>query len=151
MKIRKLIATSLLVCSILSVSVSASDIDLTSMETAELLNLQSNIETELANRGEGGERIEISNATYTVGKDIAAGQYKIQNASEGSYTAIYVYKDANSYDNSAMTQEEGCLLFETLFDFQSTTIKLNDGEVINFINTGGKGFMSKVESSILLN
>ena len=151
MKISQFIAASLLTCSILSANVPASEVDLKSMETAELLVLKSDIESELTSRGEGAERIEVSNAVYTVGKDIAAGQYKIENASEESYIAIYVYKDANSYDNSAMTQEEGCLLFETLFDFQSTTIKLNDGEVISFISTGGKGFMSKAESSILLN
>lgn len=151
MKIRQLIAASLLTCSILSVSVSARDVDLKSMETAELLDLQSNIETELANRGEGGERIEVSNAVYTVGKDIAAGQYKIEAAVADSYLDVIVFKDAASHDNRGYTIEEGCLLNETLMGIKSITVKLNDNEILEIRSIDGKGFMSKAESSILLN
>lgn len=148
---KKLISAILLSIVMTIVPIYASDINVSEMKTEELLALKSSIETELSNRGENGERLEVSNAVYIAGKDIAPGQYKIECVDEFGYLEVKIYKDDNSYDSDAETHADGLLTDETLLGLQSMTVKLEENEILKIDTIGTPGFLSKYESSILLN
>lgn len=148
---KKLISAILLSIVMTIIPIYASDINVSEMKTEELLALKSSIETELSNRGENGERLEVSNAVYIAGKDIAPGQYKIECVDEFGYLGVKIYKDGDSYDNDAETHTDGLLTDETLLGLQSMTVKLEENEILKIDTIGTPGFLSKYESSILLN
>ncbi len=148
---KKLISMIVISSMLISAPIYASDINVSEMKTEELLALKSSIETELSNRGENGERLEVSNVVYIAGKDIAPGQYKIECVDELGYLEVKVYKDGDSYDNDAETHADGLLTDETLLGLQSMTVKLEENEILKIDTIGTPGFLSKYESNILLN
>lgn len=61
-------------CLLVATPVMASDIDLASMSTEDLVALKDSINEEIVNRG--GDNI-IGEGTYVVGTDIKAGNFKV--------------------------------------------------------------------------
>lgn len=84
-------------CLLITTPVMASDIDLTSMSTEDLVALKDSINTEIANRG--GDNV-IGEGTYTVGTDIKSGNFKVtpMKGYDG-YTTFYVFKDSAEYED----------------------------------------------------
>lgn len=71
---KKLFCLSLVFCLMFAISAFASDIDLSSMSDEELLELKTNVDTEVSNRNlDGGFELPIG--VYKIGTDIKAGSY----------------------------------------------------------------------------
>lgn len=84
-------------CLLVATPVMASDIDLASMSTEDLVALKDSINEEIANRG--GDNI-IGEGTYVVGTDIKAGTFKVTPVKEyDGYTSFYIFKDSSEYED----------------------------------------------------
>lgn len=120
-------------CLLAATPVMASDIDLTSMSTEDLVALKDSINTEIANRG--GDNV-IGEGVYIVGTDIKAGSFKV-TAMKGydGYTTFYIFKDSAEYEEykggnydvgdcvvDLDSYEEG--------DIDSGNLTLKEGEVL---------------------
>ena len=83
-------------CLLAATPVRASDIDLASMSTEDLVALKDSINREIANRG--GDNV-IGEGVYTVGTDIKAGNFKVtpMKGYDGR-TSFYIFKDSAEYE-----------------------------------------------------
>ena len=138
---KKLISMILLTIVITIVPVYASDIDLASMETSELLDLRESINTELNNRN-AFEQHSVSSGTYVVGQDISPGWYLYTNTSE-KWTDVTVYENQAALDSNANTREDGMLMLDSLFDNGSATIHLEEN---NILVLHGEGTIERTSS-----
>lgn len=138
---KKLVASILLSSMLIATTVYASDIDLTKMETSELLDLRESINTELNNRG-AFEKHSVSSGTYVTGQDISPGWYLYTNTSE-KWTDVTVYENQAALDSNANTREDGMLMLDSLFDDGSATIHLEEN---NILVLHGEGTIERTSS-----
>jgi len=82
---KKILILILAVCMIISVA--AAETDLQSMSYDELIRLQQEIVNEIISRPEWKE-VKVPSGSWTVGKDIPAGEYSLSAGNGGGYIKI---------------------------------------------------------------
>ena len=138
MKIKSILGITLGMCLLVATPVMASDIDLASMSTEDLVALKDSINEEIANRG--GDNI-IGEGTYTVGTDIKAGNFKVTPVKGyDGYTSFYIFKDSSEYeDYKGGNYDAGdCVIDLSGYDEDckdSGNLVLKDGEIL-YIDRG---------------
>lgn len=125
----------------------AENVDLSALSDVDLLQLRSNIEVELANRGLETENL-IEEGTYLVGRDIIEGQFSLLAACEYGM-GVYIFETQEDY--SAYFKEErftngeetaaieAHAMSETwIYEGKSTSFNLKEGMVLLLENGPGK-------------
>ena len=138
---KKLITIVILSAILTAIPITASDIDLTEMETTDLINLRESINKELNNRGEF-EQHNVSSGTFVTGHDIAPGWYLFTNTSE-KWSDVFVYENQEALDSKANTIENGRLMVDSIFDNGSASVHLEEN---NILVIHGEGTIERTNS-----
>ena len=134
------------VCAVMLISTSApimaSDIDIQSMSTEDLISLKKEISAELSNRNAGGD--PIGEGVYIVGEDIKAGHYDFTAGTPSNYcvTVLY-YENMDSYNNEEPINNDGNTGY--LQEGVLMSLNLKDGQVLSI--SGGNGWMEATTPS----
>lgn len=148
---KKLISAILLIIIVSIVPVYASDIDLASMETADLISLRESIEQELGARNESENIASIGGGVFIAGEDIKSGNYMIvlgkSEEDDSGYFVVKTYDDKDSFENSESTMS----VF--LQKGQKVSLNLKDGNVLELISINRESgcFIYKNESALFMN
>lgn len=145
----KKILTLLLILAFLSVSSIAESIDLSAMTLEELVAFDKEIQNEISERAapsaEENETIPLPVGLYTVGKDIAAGTYILEDiplaGEEDDFSGWYVrvYKDESSVDEDDYRRLK--------LDGNSGRLILMEGEVMEIESGYGSGAYGELKIS----
>lgn len=118
---------------------SAESIDVSGMETEDLMDLYREIQIELASRVGLTESNQIGQGIYTVGKDIKAGTFSFICLESGEYddgnqrNALYIYE----------LEEDGISSGKTIWYLYDTslnapvTLSLSEGTIFEIWNCSG--------------
>lgn len=148
---KKLISAILLSIVMTIVPIYASDIDLASMETADLISLRESIEQELGARNESENIASIGGGVFIAGEDIKSGNYMIvlgkSEEDDSGYFVVKTYDDKDSFENSETTMS----VF--LQKGQKVSLNLKDGNVLELISINRESgcFIYKNESALFMN
>lgn len=128
---------------VFSAPVYAIDIDVSTLELSELLELRQTIETEVMMRLSGGAS-SINPGAYVTGKDIKAGQYNITCTSDYLYYAVF--DDEEAYNAAVVSQNiEGSTIVYSCGSGETFFVGLEDGKVL--LISDGSGVVTEASQS----
>ena len=110
------------------VSASAEEIDLESMETQELIDLQAEIQKLLLERDPMNSAI-LYPGKYSVGEDVEPGSYFIQSIDSDEWSDLCIQI------NDGVTEEK--IEFQVIRDGKMAQFRLEDGQIMVVSNATG--------------
>ena len=141
---KRLFAIVVAAMMLFSIPTFAADLDLSSMSTEELVELQDKIKAELDSRGYSANDSTISEGTYRAGIDIKTGSFKVTATKvTGYFFVVTLYADQESYDNGKPINNNGNDGF--LSEGDEATFTLTDGMIL--VISGGSGSIEETSPS----
>ena len=145
------ILVAILLCMVPCSIAENADIDFSSMETNDLVELMNDITNELSTRPDWStDSFIFPNGTYEIGKDLVPGSYEITaiitDASSGQnsfYILVYeTEEELNAHDATS--------LIELREDGDKAHLRVSEGEYIIVESTAMDGFISRSQSPFIL-
>lgn len=102
---KKFLVMLLVVCLLIPIAAADDGIDLSALSFDQLLDLQQKVTAEIISRPEWKE-VTVPSGTWTVGRDIPAGEYSISATKTGGYLRIRDERGSLLISNGIRNEED---------------------------------------------